>query len=245
MTIISSQHFIFQSTPSLRKATLRIYAIPTIPAISIHTFLAEGDYIRGSRVLQMQDFNPHLPCGRRRPHIYGFGSSSRFQSTPSLRKATCLHVRYKTRFHISIHTFLAEGDHVITAHGRLADISIHTFLAEGDFRPCFQSGPLQHFNPHLPCGRRLTCSNVAFAGTYFNPHLPCGRRQLVDEYFLLREEFQSTPSLRKATPSDGCFLFRCGPFQSTPSLRKATQIVICTLKGRLISIHTFLAEGDG
>ena len=148
----------------------------------------------------MQDFNPHLPCGRRRPHIYGFGSSSRFQSTPSLRKATCLHVRYKTRFHISIHTFLAEGDHVITAHGRLADISIHTFLAEGDFRPCFQSGPLQHFNPHLPCGRRRLIYRT---------------------------------------------IFRDILFQSTPSLRKATLSHFLRVLLPIISIHTFLAEGDG
>ena len=78
---------------------------------------------------------------------------------------------------ISIHTFLAEGDGLHSYDVAGIFISIHTFLAEGDpFTNCVAQF-LNHFNPHLPCGRRLT--------------------GYTDEYF--DYIFQSTPSLRKAT----------------------------------------------
>ena len=38
---------IFQSTPSLRKATVEFKREGNIPVISIHTFLAEGDNLSG------------------------------------------------------------------------------------------------------------------------------------------------------------------------------------------------------
>ncbi len=168
--------------------------------------------------------------------------------------------------HISIHTFLAEGDAI-----RKADNSvINTFQSTPSLRKAtrsdtvretarlfqstpslrkatllkalhavyflFQSTPSlrkatektrqatqigEYFNPHLPCGRRrfqiLLLRNVV----YFNPHLPCGRRP-------------ARPKLSSGTDS----------FQSTPSLRKATGDPGYDFKGSIISIHTFLAEGD-
>ena len=57
-------------------------------------------------------------------------------------------------------------------------------------------------------------------------------------------QFQSTPSLRKVTisvsPRQVTVLF-----QSTPSLRKVTPFFHRDLTSIYISIHTFLAEGDG
>ncbi len=111
MTIISSQHFIFQSTPSLRKATLRIYAIPTIPAISIHTFLAEGDFdmdVPGTMIVLFQS----TPSLRKATlvELAEIKEQELFQSTPSLRKATSFQAYRLLDSCISIHTFLAEGD---------------------------------------------------------------------------------------------------------------------------------------
>ena len=100
----------FQSTPSLRKATQRALERKIRKAISIHTFLAEGDidcaFISETVVISIhtflaegdrlpllhcgcpQNFNPHLPCGRRQFIKTGIDTIDKFQSTPSLRKAT-------------------------------------------------------------------------------------------------------------------------------------------------------------
>ena len=100
-------------------------------------------------------------------------------------------------------------------------ISIHTFLAEGDYSVSFSQSRFRYFNPHLPCGRRPASQ----AG---RPIVPI---------------FQSTPSLRKATPSS-ISLSNLSVFQSTPSLRKATRRPGTIKNSSCISIHTFLAEGD-
>ena len=125
---------VFQSTPSLRKATNCHESNVLDGGISIHTFLAEGDYRIHIVFHSTQNFNPHLPCGRRPGIPLGSLTIRIFQSTPSLRKATRFSEILHCNCHISIHTFLAEGD--ITYHEipvELDSISIHTFLAEGDF----------------------------------------------------------------------------------------------------------------
>ena len=77
------------------------------------------------------------------------------------------------------------------------------------------------FNPHLPYGRwRLLIWSATFMG-YFNPHLPYGRWLTSDTTAQRLYQFQSTPSLRKVTINP-----------QSLSLYK------------LISIHTFLTEGD-
>ena len=146
----------FQSTPSLRKATLTSLNNASIQCISIHTFLAEGDISQVRPGSPSCHFNPHLPCGRR--PLYGamLGDNEAFQSTPSLRKATC------------------PRDSI----GICRNISIHTFLAEGDSYRKRSAVFYQYFNPHLPCGRRQNESNYEIPRQYFNPHLPCGRRHL-------------------------------------------------------------------
>ncbi len=101
---------VFQSTPSLRKATREAYQRRSGWGISIHTFLAEGDAIRRKSFSGLSYFNPHLPCGRRRS----------------------LASREQVVMPISIHTFLAEGDKCRDHESYETEISIHTFLAEGD-----------------------------------------------------------------------------------------------------------------
>ena len=112
------------------------YASPSpLPTISIHTFLAEGDAEgRDLLTLDLDNFNPHLPCGRRR--------STRRHWPPDVR--------------ISIHTFLAEGDRIFYA--------ICQYILSFQSTPSLRKATLAcrlvqvdtlHFNPHLPCGRRL------------------------------------------------------------------------------------------
>ena len=123
---------------------------------------------------------------------------------------------------ISIHTFLAEGDCIGYPKRRKRRISIHTFLAEGDIQGSRDYICKLNFNPHLPCGRRHVLHEVLTLMTNFNPHLPCGRRR--------RSRGDQEDSR---------------VFQSTPSLRKATKVHAGISKKPGISIHTFLAEGDG
>ena len=77
------------------------------------------------------------------------------------------------------------------------------------------------FNPHLPYGRWHYKVGRPFPPADFNPHLPCGRWLTDKDDMNWYQAFQSTPSLRKVTsmyPSGECHI--------------------------LISIHTFLTEGD-
>ena len=124
----------------------------------------------------------------------------------------------------------------------------------------------RNFNPHLPCGRWPWSLWVWIQMSHFNPHLPCGRWPRKDRETRDKFLFQSTPSLRKVTSSLSVFMpvetyfnphLPCGrwqsklvlqygstEFQSTPSLRKVTILTSFLLLTIVISIHTFLAEGD-
>ena len=102
------------------------------------------------------------------------------------------------------------------------DISIHTFLAEGDIYVSGLPGMIIHFNPHLPCGRRLVCLQADFEYENISIHTFLAEGDISEldfseevaisihtflaegDYYPilgeeLHEEFQSTPSLRKAT----------------------------------------------
>ena len=195
---------------------------------------------------QAQDFNPHLPCGRRHftlnrkeystlfqstPSVWkatqhcwwGCVFCTEFQSTPSVWKATHHYSVYKVYADISIHAFRVEGDrnnnlknidspisiHAFRVEGDdiiigmcrfIECISIHAFRVEGDMLRQHQTQRARDFNPRLPCGRRPTANIVTQTMKYFNPRLPCGRRHpIFDEDYKIPLEFQSTPSVWKAT----------------------------------------------
>ena len=79
---------LFQSTPSLRRATGPAMASARRLPVSIHALLAESD--SHHQVIQptTNRFNPRPPCGER-PHARTCRKPSEpFQSTPSLRRAT-------------------------------------------------------------------------------------------------------------------------------------------------------------
>ena len=167
--------------------------------ISIHTFLTEGD-VRPAIACDSRAISIHTFLTEGDPRLCNMGNVLIwFQSTPSLRKVTCivppqlLLCRFQSTPSLRKVTRSLQWtiDHLW--------ISIHTFLTEGD--------PLQ-------CVGLQLC-------LYFNPHLPYGRWRNVVCKRAWREAFQSTPSLRKVT-----FLY------------------LLTAVNRVISIHTFLTEGD-
>ena len=235
----------FQSTPSLRRATIA-HHVPSGLGLDFNPRPPCG----GRRHCQtprppLYNFNPRPPCGGRHySAIYSQASNGisihallaegdisveidcpedePFQSTPSLRRATPEGVDARVSVSISIHALLAEGDQPTGTAAACRTISIHALLAEGD-------GPV---------------APVAPTGPDFNPRPPCGGRRFTCCQALLLSAFQSTPSLRRATapsahPPSAPANFNprppCGGrlqtplarhpifrFQSTPSLRRAT-----------------------
>ena len=124
---------LFQSTPSLRRATYCDSSQWTTLGISIHALLAESDLYKCPSPDRSKYFNPRSPCGERHTElaektryfkisILALLAESdwcgdrvqkvafRFQSTLSLRRATQCCCTLTTTYKISIHALLAESD---------------------------------------------------------------------------------------------------------------------------------------
>ena len=126
-----------------------------------------------------------------------------FQSTLSLRRATLTGSLPMTIPTISIHALLAESDPPLPPAGGGRQISIHALLAESD-TACFTSAPRRPgISIHAllaesdcpPCHFPCQVNN-------FNPRSPCGERRRAFWAASKAIIFQSTLSLRRATPSE-------------------------------------------
>ena len=170
----------FQSTHSLRSATFFVHRYYLTPAVSIHALLAECDGQPRTTNHQQKGFNPRTPCGVRRMRYKGLRAYRLFQSTHSLRSATCNHATGTYPYEVSIHALLAECDLVMVSAYRTRD----------------------SFNPRTPCGVRLQDNRYLLSGGHvsihallaecdgiksacvmsypcFNPRTPCGVRHLL------------------------------------------------------------------
>ena len=78
--------------------------------VSIHALLAESDQSHLSYRGGCVRFNPRPPCGERRAPRHPRFPAGRFQSTPSLRRATFYYVSRHLFRNVSIHALLAESD---------------------------------------------------------------------------------------------------------------------------------------
>ena len=124
---------LFQSTPSVKRATNKEDVELDIPIISIHTLCEEGDINIKITFFTFNYFNPH-PLWRGRP---GKEKSSKKEEK------------------ISIHTLCEEGDKHPLKKNQRKIISIHTLCEEGDQRQRKRSNRIFNFNPHpLWRGRR-------------------------------------------------------------------------------------------
>ncbi len=169
---------LFQSTLSLRRATPGGWAGWVHGLISIHALLAESDAFSPLGALFL-DISIHALLAESDGEPAGGGG----------------------HHGISIHALLAESDFggVRTYLDNI--ISIHALLAESD--PCGLDAEdgMGHFNPRSPCGERLRPRWAATRRQYFNPRSPCGERLAHSTTREITCEFQSTLSLRRATPS--------------------------------------------
>ena len=213
----------FQSTLSLRRATgFSPFAPVALTVISIHALLAESDRQSHTVPRVPQEFQSTLSLRRATDDIATESTIFLFQSTLSLRRATRL---FPLPFFI------------------LPNFNPRSPCGE---RPRSRPRGVRpgYFNPRSPCGERPEapsppshregisihallaesdrCRNPRpTGGRNFNPRSPCGERPLDLMSLLLKPEFQSTLSLRRAT-----WVLAEGLIYS------------------LISIHALLAESD-
>ena len=168
----------FQSTHSLRSATCQAYGLPLYDEVSIHALLAECDRRILSCRFRFPGFNPRTPCGVRPSVSSVHRTALMFQSTHSLRSATCSHCSGLFPVDVSIHALLAECDKQSMTTQRFSTcfnprtpcgvrpffvhryyltpaVSIHALLAECDGGAVDRRDRRDSFNPRTPCGVRL------------------------------------------------------------------------------------------
>ena len=144
----------FQSTHSLRSATLCVRHPPGPGAVSIHALLAECDPVGAAPYLHDKvsihallaecdqgcggegptgsGFNPRTPCGVRPICRNLTKTGIKFQSTHSLRSATVNRPYLQGEVIVSIHALLAECDISMNSYDNWKIVSIHALLAECD-----------------------------------------------------------------------------------------------------------------
>ena len=259
----------FQSTPSARRAT-SLPSTTIAPAnnfnprpprggrrdmlcdfdhnviISIHALREEGDGIIMDAVgsaMKFQStpsarratgytscnstsenyFNPRPPRGGRRSTTSTSGAFTIFQSTPSARRATKQPVFSNNRRVISIHALREEGD-LGTIHAGIQ---------------CFD------FNPRPPRGGRPTRAAATGSTEPISIH---ALREEGDTSISIcanfTNEFQSTPSARRATVHNRRFLANRVHFNPRPPRGWRQYLVLGEIKQQVISIHALREEGD-
>ena len=198
----------FQSTHSLRSATLVVLLFSIRDIVSIHALLAECDGQAVRNIPIPVRFNPRTPCGVRQETALTLAITGSFNPrTPcGVRREKPLTPVAMNRFNPrtpcgvrhTIVSYSASGTLFQSTHslrsatgGRrtppgLLRVSIHALLAECDPRNIHKPLPGKCFNPRTPCGVRQSC--------------PPGN--------LPPSLFQSTHSLRSATSPS---LFRRPP----------------------------------
>ena len=234
----------FQSTHSLRSATSSGGNGRALTAVSIHALLAECDFLTRVAISPVGSFNPRTPCGVRPADSSVHRTALMFQSTHSLRSATCVQFMIMQPPPVSIHALLAECDtcayssirrggqfqstHSLrsaTATGRASEVvsafqSTHS-LRSATFYVGIAGGTLIVSIHALLAECDLSSNWSAGFNPCFNPRTPCGVR-------------------RPIAVHTGSFV----KFQSTHSLRSATVSVSPVGKMMVVSIHALLAECD-
>ena len=169
----------FQSTPSVGRATpsAKLYSRPHF--ISIHALRGEGDRASIRRHKCRRYFNPRPPWGGRQHLPQIRPSNQKFQSTPSVGRATLVLSISSFCFRISIHALRGEGDAGAAAFISYSQrISIHALRGEGDSGNILWASCYRNFNPRPPWGGRPFASSLSGCRMlHFNPRPPWGGRR--------------------------------------------------------------------
>ena len=214
--------WVFQSTPSARRATLY-----DLLKAAFDKFQSTPSARRATSVLlpvcwACSYFNPRPPRGGRPNTSPRFSPPILFQSTPSARRATRLPEAGCDHRCISIHALREEGDQ-----------AAETVLTGAT-----------DFNPRPPRGGRPRRSRRRTLRFYFNPRPPRGERHLhphsvagirLISIHALREESDFTPFLFQNVPCD----FNPRPPRGERQLHHRKHIAV-----HQISIHALREESD-
>ena len=171
--------FLFQSTPSARRATDRACKLLCNIPISIHALREESDGFCGTISSISWEFQS-TPSARRATLASWFSSlhASLFQSTPSARRATVWYRSNTKQEVISIHALREESDCLRPAGERTRKrISIHALREESDSISKSPFTFVDDFNPRPPRGERpRDLCGCVLHGIDFNPRPPRGER---------------------------------------------------------------------
>ena len=124
----------FQSTLSLRRATLPINHLPaSVADFNPRSPCGERLFITFWLMLCGEDFNPRSPCGERPLTVTVCADTTDFNPRSPCGERPSTSSRSGADISISIHALLAESDpcFTVTVMG-LSSISIHALLAESD-----------------------------------------------------------------------------------------------------------------
>ena len=235
---------LFQSTHSLRSATHLFTFHFRERHVSIHALLAECDLLRWRGGRHLHGFNPRTPCGVRPCRVIVGARTSRFQSTHSLRSAT-------VGTYLTLSPFWFQSTH-----------SLRSATSCFSVRPASQTG----FNPRTPCGVRLMAiwslnRTVRFQSTHSLRSatglvIGLSSTRAVSIHALLAEcdgrclgtmSFHGSFNPRTpcgVRPDTGTGTTGRRMFQSTHSLRSATGCLFAIKTSMIVSIHALLAECD-
>ena len=168
--------------------------------ISIHALYAEGD----GRVWR-----------KRRVR-------SKFQSTPSMQRATKAFLNWVWDEYISIHALYAEGDQTARIKTVEINISIHALYAEGDLRTGLKSisGSISIHALYAEGDDRSRPANIA------------------------QSRFQSTPSMQRATRDLFSDLYELAVISIHALYAEGDSLPLGIHMVYFISIHALYAEGD-
>ena len=193
---------VFLSTPSARRATVRLFENPEPFEISIHALREEGDERAPPLAHRAKPISIHA-LREEGDHRTASSTTPRpaFLSTPSARRATLPSVSPPSVFPISIHALREEGDETLPPWRRCRRISIPALRVAGDR---FWHGGVTLrwlFYPRPPRGgRRPTSRPTTSSRSNFYPRPPRGGRRLTASVLYKVSPFLSTPSARRATP---------------------------------------------
>ena len=101
-----------------------------------------------------------------------------------------------------------------------------------------------NFNPRSPCGERRPQSSAPTHPPYFNPRSPCGERRRENDMLSLAITISIHALLAESDQAMANSILAAVQFQSTLSLRRATPSSVMIQLPASISIHALLAESD-
>ena len=213
----------FQSTPSVGRATQVRRHTNISVRISIHALRGEGDHHLKREGTSKRDFNPRPPWGGRRWYCYKYIQKVKFQSTPSVGRATISSNKIRLFSIISIHALRGEGDNCQQEKYNRNKKFQSTPSVGRATRDGSEIKVFKIFQSTPSVGRATLRAAITKMDEDISIHALRGEGDFQPIYEVaLPALFQSTPSVGRATFDSNIANMETNVFQSTPSVGRAT-----------------------